>query len=238
MSLSLLLCIGFIVLGAIALTLFLLEKIRNYSVKAAMIKSVTSLLFIATCAVGLYKNGSHKLALFVILGLLLGLLGDIWLDFKYVYKENDKPFTYAGFTMFGLGHLLYIAGMIVEYVNKDTNPLYVIIPIAVGILAGVVNVLLEKIMKLEFKEMKWIVCLYGAILFSMMFTAISFSIMTQFQNATLIMIAAGGILFAISDLVLSGTYFGQGKERPVDIIINSVTYYMAQYTIAFAVFFI
>ena len=32
------------------------------------------------------------------------------------------------------------------------------------------------------------------------------------------------VLFAISDLVLSGTYFGKGKERPIDFILNYITY--------------
>jgi len=52
------------------------------------------------------------------------------------------------------------------------------------------------------------------------------------------MMFAGGLLFTISDLILSGTYFGKGKERPVDIITNSVSYYAAQFVIALAMFFI
>ncbi|MBE7007859.1 MAG: hypothetical protein E7422_01715, partial [Ruminococcaceae bacterium] len=42
----------------------------------------------------------------------------------------------------------------------------------------------------------------------------------------------GSLLFAASDLILSGTYFGKGKDRPVDIITNYLTYYPAQYLIA------
>ena len=34
------------------------------------------------------------------------------------------------------------------------------------------------------------------------------------------------------DLILSGTYFGEGKNRPVDIVTNHVTYYIAQFVIA------
>ena len=36
---------------------------------------------------------------------------------------------------------------------------------------------------------------------------------------------AGGVLFALSDLVLSGTYFGEGKERPVDLILNYLNFH-------------
>lgn len=232
------LCIAFIVLGAVALTFFLIEKTKNYSVKAVILKSIASLFFIATAAVGLYKNGYHILTLFVTLGLICGMLGDIWLDLKYVYREHDRPYSYAGFTAFGIGHILYITGMFLEFYHKGDNVLFVILPLVVGIIAGVVNVFLDKIMKLDYKDMKVASALYGITLFSMALTTLSLAILYKFQNVTLVMFFVGGILFAISDLILSGTYFGEGKERPVDIITNTVTYYMAQFTIAFAMFFL
>ena len=46
------------------------------------------------------------------------------------------------------------------------------------------------------------------------------------------------LLFAASDLILSGTYFGEGKDRPVDIVLNYLTYYPAQYLIAFSLAFV
>ena len=234
---TLILCICFIVLGAIAVTLFLIEKVRKYSLKATMIKAFSSLLFIGVSAVGLYIHGGNALALFVTLGLLLGLLGDIWLDFKYVYPESDVPYTYAGFFMFLFGHVVYISGMIREYYHGE-NPLWLIVPFVVGVLFGFLTVILEKPMKVNYGKMKWICILYGIALFSMMSVAISLCIMNQFQYPTIIMMAAGGVFFAISDLILSGTYFGEGKERPIDIISNGITYYMAQFLIAFSVYFI
>ena len=47
----------------------------------------------------------------------------------------------------------------------------------------------------------------------------------------------GGVFFALSDLILSGTYFGVGKERPVDLALNYLTYYPAQFLIASALVF-
>lgn len=233
----LILCIVFICLGAVSLTFFLLEKTRKYSVKAAMIKSVTSLFFIAVAAVGLYKHENNSLCLFVLLGLLVGLLGDIWLDFKYVYKDDSVPYTYAGFIMFLIGHIFYISGMFRNYYIGD-NPLYIIIPLVFGVIMGILTVLLEKPMKLHYGKMKWISALYGVALFSTTAVALSLCILHGFQVVTLNMMLIGGVFFAISDLILSGTYFGEGKERPVDIISNGITYYAAQFLIAFAIFFI
>lgn len=235
--LQLILCILFISLGAICLVFFLLEKIKQYSVKAVLIKSVCSLLFIGVGAVGLYKNGHHILSLYVLLGLICGLLGDIWLDLKYVYREHDKPYSYAGFIMFGIGHMLYISGLFHEFYHGE-NVFYIILPIIGGLIFAALTILLEKPMKLKYGDMKLISAIYAIFLFSMTLTTLSLTIMTRFNNPSLIMLFIGGVLFAVSDLILSGTYFGEGRERPVDIIVNIITYYSAQFLIAFSLFFL
>lgn len=235
--LPLILCIIFICLGAASLTLFLLEKTKRYSLKAVFLKTTTSLFFIATAAVSLIAKGYHYLSIFVVLGLFMGLLGDIWLDLKYVYKQNDAEFTYAGFISFGIGHILYMCGLFLEFYHGE-NVLYIILPFVVGTLVSVGNILGEKVMKLNFGKFKLISFIYGAILFSMTLSALSLSILHGFQKPTLIMFFVGGLLFALSDLILSGTYFGEGKERPIDITSNGITYYAAQFILAFSIFFL
>ena len=223
--------------GAVLLFFFLKEKVKAYSVKAVMFKAAASICFVAVAAVSLFAKGHHALSIFVTLGLFFGVLGDIWLDFKYVFKEHDKIFTYAGFIMFALGHACYITGMYLEFFNGQ-SPLYIILPLIGGLLISVCNLFIAKPMKLDYSGYKVISIIYGFFLFSMTLSSLSLSIMMGFNNVALIMIFAGGLLFTISDLILSGTYFGKGKERPVDIITNSVTYYLAQFVIAFAIFFI
>ena len=229
-------CILIIVLGVIALTLFLLEKVRKYSVKETMIKSVVSFLFISLAVYCHYQNGQQLFGTFVIVALVFGLMGDIWLDFKYVFPEQSKPFTYAGFTMFGLGHILYITGMFFLY---STITFWdIAVPILIGFGLGTINVLLEKPMKLKFGRYKWIVWLYGSILFTMLATTVFLSLSQLFQKPSYNMLIAGGALFALSDLILSGTYFGENHEKPFDIISNAITYYAAQYVIAFSLYFL
>jgi len=53
----------------------------------------------------------------------------------------------------------------------------------------------------------------------------------------LILFLIGSILFLLSDLVLSMTYF-DGKDSKIMIIINHVLYYAAQFSIAVAVLYI
>ena len=229
------------VLGAVALTLFICEKVRKYSVKATIIKSIASFLFISLAVYCHHQNGQQLFGTFVIVALVFGLLGDIWLDFKYVVPEHEKTFTYAGFAVFGLGHILYITGIVFlydiswEFINVFTH---IILPILIGFALGTVNIFLGKPLKLVFGNYKWIVWLYGSILFSFAAFAFTLSLSQMFQNATFNMLLAGSLLFAISDLILSMTYFGENHEKPFDIISNAITYYAAQYVIAFSLFFL
>ena len=227
------------VVGLVFLTFFLIEKTRKYSVKATLLKATASILFVALGVVSFYLNPQGGLfSTLAIIGLAFGMLGDVWLDFKYVFKNEDKIFTYAGFVSFAIGHIFYITGMFLRFWQEGSSVLYIILPFVAGALIALVTILLEKPLKLKFGSYKLITYIYSFFLFSMVSTAVSLLILSGFKAITLIMMAAGGALFAISDLILSGTYFGVGKERPIDIATNGVTYYLAQYVIAFSLYFV
>lgn len=226
-----------ICLGFIALCLFLFEKIRKYSAKEVIIKSIVSTLFIALAVYSDFKSEHHTFGTYVIVALVFGLLGDIWLDLKFAFPEQEKTFTYAGFFAFAIGHILYIAGMITCF-HGDGWWWNLLAAIGFGLLGGLVVILLERPLKLTYGKYKWIVYLYSSILLAMLATTFLTTLSQIFQFAAFNMLFAGGILFVISDLILSGSYFGIGKTRPVDLITNAFTYYIAQYLIAFSLFFI
>ena len=233
-----------IVCAAIALVAFVREKIKGYSLKATVIKSVVSALFVAVGVCGLHASTvggggnevGNPVGVIIVMGLVCGLLGDIWLDLKYVFPEQDQLFTYAGFAAFGVGHVLYIAGMLVRFYPPG-GMAYVIVPIVLGILMSVVNAALEKPMKLDYGPLKPVVIAYGVLLFSTLLLSGSLAFSFGWQEPALNLLFAGAILFTISDLVLSGTYFGTGHERPIDFALNYFTYYPAQFLIATALMF-
>ena len=230
-------CIVLLVLGAICLTLFIIEKVRKISVKSTMIKATTSFLFIALAAYSIYQNGNPPFGFFVICALAMGMLGDIWLGLKYVYKEQSRIFTFAGFSCFAVGHIFYIYGMM-RKLPYPTDWYAYLIPLAFGLLCGLAVIALEKPLKYKYGEYKIISFVYGFLLFSMVATAAYLAIANKMQVAAYNMIFIGGVLFALSDLILCGTYFGEGKDKPFDLISNSINYYAAQYLIAFSLFFL
>ena len=65
---------------------FSYEKCKAYSLKAVFIKSICSMLFIGLAAVSIYKSGLHYFSSFAIVSLALGMLGDIALEMKYVFR--------------------------------------------------------------------------------------------------------------------------------------------------------
>lgn len=220
---------GLVILGMIALAVYIPEKIRGYTLKAVLIKSIVSVLFIA---VAVSAGSQTVLAKLVIIGLVFGLLGDIWLDLKYVFPVHDELFTYAGFTVFGIGHILYVTGLLIHYgTGKFLAASFVLAAIAAGLVTA-----FEKPMKLQYGRMRTAVVLYGFLLFSTVF--VSGGLYLIHGGRALLLFFIGSVLFALSDLVLSGTYFGIGKERPVDIAGNYILYYAAQFLIALSLTFI
>ena len=226
-----------LVLGAAALCVFLAKRVKKCSAQATVAKSLVSVFFILTWIAASYRVGFPPFAALLGGGLLFGLLGDIWLDLKFVYAPDSDFYTKMGFLSFGIGHVFYCAAVICGVTQMRW--ISVLPALGVALVAALVVFFGEKAMKLHYGAYKMISTVYGAVLFFMAAFAFFAALFAGLkENMHLVVMAIGGAFFIISDLILSGTYFGEGKNRPVDVVTNHVTYYIAQFLIASSVLFI
>ena len=161
---------------------------------------------------------------------LLGLLGDIWLDLKYIYPQDSDFWTFSGFFVFMTGHFFYFAAVISHYGIVD--PLAAIFAAVSAVGTVIFLLVLEKPTKMHYGKFKAITMTYGAILVSMFAFCLNTALFDGHGNAGILLMTVGGGLFILSDLILSGTYFGEKGVKKVDVITNHTTYYLAQYCIA------
>ena len=226
-----------LVLGAAALCFFLKLRVKKCSAQATVSKAFVSVFFILSWIVTAYVKNMPPFAAFVGAGLVMGLLGDIWLDLKFCYAPDNDFYTKMGFLSFAVGHVFFCIGVV--FGVTKFNAVAILPAAGVALVASLVVYFGEKAMKLKYGAYKIISTLYGAVLFFMaafaFFTALFAGLK---ENMNLVVMAIGGVLFVLSDLILSGTYFGEGKNRPVDVITNHVLYYAAQFVIAASVLFL
>lgn len=231
-------------LGLVFMIAFLVKCNKKRSVGGVFTKMTVSLFFIMTAFFGINHVISTtadmtviKYGLMVVIGLVFGLLGDIYLDQKWVYPEDDEKYLYAGFAVFAVGHFFYVGAMIMK---AEISFVHMLIAIALAFVIAIVNALLEKPSKLDYGKFRPIVFLYSAVVGLTMTTAGVALVATYLAEGNLavcvpyIVFTLAGGLFLISDIILSGQYFGP-RNTPVNFVLNHVTYYIAQYMIALTI---
>lgn len=228
-----------LIAGLVLLGVFLYFRAREQRKIAVVIKGFVSLMFIATALVAWLtaKSSNPTFRIFVIVGLFFGLLGDIFLDIKFISK-HEFLFTALGFITFGIGHIFYSLGLFVNFFDFDSQAMYLLIPAGVTLILLSVTVLMERFSAVRYGKMKPFVIGYGIILFFTVALYMTTAILYHFNVATLSIMAVALISFMLSDLVLNNTYFAPNCNTPVYIISNHILYYFAQFAIAVSLFFV
>ena len=229
-----------LIIGVLFLVAFLIFRVKQKRVIAVVLKGLTSLMFIITGLVAwkCSNNPNTTFAIFVLLGLFFGLLGDVFLDIKYITKNHEYLFTALGFIAFGVGHIFFITGLFIHFYDFSKNILFLIIPILASLVCTLVTLLMEKFTALKYGNMKPYAIVYGLILFFVTTIYLSAAIQNNWKIITIDIMFVALVFFALSDLVLNNTYFAPGCNTPIFVIVNHVLYYIAQFGIAVSLFFL
>lgn len=221
-------------IGILATISFLGLRVQKGGIPALYAKAVASVCFIAVGIAAINRNPSFLgFGSFMIFGLICGLLGDVWLDLKWIYLEDKDSFLYAGFVSFLIGHISFVcAACSVATVTAKLA----LSAIGLALLIACIALLLEKPLKMQYGKFKTIIFLYTFTLSLTMTSAFVLMLATGFKLMWVLMFV-GGLLFLLSDLVLSGMYFAEGKNTKGNILVNHTLYYAAQFTLASVIFF-
>ena len=215
-------------MGSITALIFCIKRAKGFSISNIMLKIASSLSFILTGVVALLCNPEqYAYGALIIFGGALGMCGDITLDLKGLHPDNKDSYMLSGFIFFLIGHVFYETALIYHTKLKLS---IVLICLAACIVFSFLNLASAKITKYEFGQYKFIVWLYS--IFLALTTALSIAAMitSHFEKPYVIM-SVGSVLFMLSDLILSGTYFGEGQDKPIHYFTNHFTYYAAQFLI-------
>ena len=161
-------------LGAIASGIFIASKVTNYSLKTIIFKTIASLFFVA---LGIYlviiKQGHVAFKVLVLLGLIFGMLGDVFLGFKYITEGKVKKFwILAGMFAFAFGHISYVLGLFLEFYIPG-NVIFAILPFVTAICLCCVYMVVARKVGINFgKKMLPFGLFYLACLTSMVSTSL------------------------------------------------------------------
>jgi uncharacterized membrane protein YhhN len=171
--------------------------------------------------------GGSWLSLFITLGLIFCLAGDIFLMLP------SKWFL-AGLIAFLLGHIAYICGLNLD--RFDFHWQYLLI--AAAILAAAIPIFLHLRKALIAKMNERLVLpvmIYVIVISIMVFSASTTLLKPEWSSQAGLMITIGATLFFISDALLAWNRFV--KPLPQGRLISIVPYHLAQYFIAFGVLY-
>lgn len=98
--------------GAILETLFIMQSYRRRNVASIILKTTASLLFVLLGIHCTRLRGQSVYALYVVIGLALGMLGDLLLALRYLSKKTHDLCFVSGTLAFFAGHVLYILAVL------------------------------------------------------------------------------------------------------------------------------
>lgn len=193
-------------------------------------KMLCAFLYLITGVLSALSFGSvNEYALMILAALVLGVLGDFFLEYK------KKKFFPLGAVLFALGHIIYSVAFLTVGNNKALPYIGAVLGITLAVTAVVFAFAKTK---LKLKGKKIMILAYAPVLvFSFACAAVRGAL--ELQNGEILLglcLVAGGILFFASDIMIG---VGKGGIKRPKILHNAVsyTYFAAQTLFALSILF-
>lgn len=212
-----------IVLCLLIMSIFIYFEKKEKYVLAVILKGLASLMFVLLgfwCSRVITDPNFTKM---VRIGLILGLIADVLLNLRFVFKQKGKIVFLVGILVFLSGHILYLCALIPTVKN-------VLLPLIVGV---VLTVIIIKWIFTQIEAQKAFK-VFGIFYIGAIVIMNCFAIANLIQdptNARYIIFVIGAISFLISDIVLILNTFGKTTKFSLRVT-NLSLYYIGQILIA------
>lgn len=152
-------------IAIILMIVFIAVRLTKGGIAGLYTKTMASLAFVVLGLYGAYANGLTIVAVFMLLGLIFGMLGDIVLDLKVIYKQEQEKHLNAGMLCFGAGHIMYFVALSIFVTNSfalyNRVATLLLIPLGVALLITTLIMFLAKpLLNLNFGKFKIQTALY------------------------------------------------------------------------------
>ena len=219
--------IALLLFGSAAETVFIILEQRKNMLSALLLKALASLLFVLAGLFAFSLAAPLPYARLVLLGLMLGAIGDVCLNLRFLLTDGAKRVFLFGIAAFLLGHLAYLVALI----TREPVALLFALPAAAVVSVFLIRFVLSRI------EVDGVIKTFGivylCVVFLMACVALALFLLEP-QNAGRALFAVGGLLFAASDVLLVLGQFGRRTYRGFRAL-NLSLYYVGQVCICLTI---
>lgn len=210
-------------IGALIQGVFIIVEHKEKYVLAVILKGTASLFFVTVGAMMIAKGSNDKL---VLVGLVLGLIGDVLLNLRFVFTKIGSKVFLAGVASFLIGHILYVVAIV-----KETTPVLVC-AISALVVAAIILAIIFKVLDVKLSYKIFGILYIGAVCLMTSFAIGNYIVVETTKN---LLYAIGAFSFLISDVVLIFNSFGKAPKFSLRIT-NLTLYYIGQILIALSMF--
>lgn len=101
-----------ILIGVALQALFIVKEHEKKYLSAVILKGCAAFMFLILGILGLQVAQNQDFARLVVIGLAMGMIGDILLNLRFVFEKAGQKIFLAGIAAFLAGHILYLAALI------------------------------------------------------------------------------------------------------------------------------
>ena len=213
----------------IQLAFILVENKKKY-VPAVILKGSASVVFVVLGLLSMRLAGDQGFARLVVAGLILGAVGDVLLNLRFVFEKAGQKIFLAGIAAFLTGHILYLAALIP---GSRSLPLCLLCGAAAAAL--LLWWIFSRVGAVK-RAFKIFGIVYIGVIVLMTAVAIG-RLMAEPGSVSALLYVLGALLFTASDVVMILNTFGSTQKFSMRAA-NLTLYYLGQLLIAVSLQFV